>query len=74
MPEVGKDVASAPNRALELDLVGSITEILDVLQRVGNGDLGYCTKMCNSWSDCPSHWECKRPGNAPQRICMQDNW
>lgn len=41
---------------------------------VGNGSLGYCTKMCNSWSDCPSHWECKKPGNAPQRICMQDNW
>jgi hypothetical protein len=39
---------------------------------VGNGNLGYCTKMCNSWSDCPSHWECKKPGNAPQRICMQD--
>jgi hypothetical protein len=40
---------------------------------VGNGDLGYCTKMCNSWTDCPSHWECKKPGNAPQRICMQDS-
>jgi hypothetical protein len=39
---------------------------------VGKGDLGYCTKFCNSWSDCPSHWECKKPGNAPQRICMQD--
>jgi Skp family chaperone for outer membrane proteins len=39
---------------------------------VGNGNIGYCTKMCNSWSDCPSHWECKKPGNAPQRICMQD--
>jgi hypothetical protein len=40
---------------------------------VGNGDLGYCTKMCNSWSECPSHWECKRAGNAPQKICMQDD-
>jgi|GEM_PF-3377797 len=39
----------------------------------GNGDLGYCTKMCSSWSDCPSHWECKKAGNAPQRICMQDD-
>ena len=38
------------------------------------GDMGYCTKMCNSWSDCPSHWECKRPSNAPQKICVQDNW
>jgi hypothetical protein len=39
---------------------------------VGAGDLGYCTKMCNSWSECPSHWECQRAHNAPQRICMQD--
>lgn len=40
---------------------------------VGNGELGYCTKMCDSWSDCPSFWECKKAGNAPQRICMQGN-
>ncbi len=40
---------------------------------VGGGDLGYCTRMCNSWTDCPTHWECKKAGNAPQRICMQDN-
>ena len=39
---------------------------------VGRGELGYCTKFCNSFSDCPSFWECKKPGNAPQRICMQD--
>jgi hypothetical protein len=39
---------------------------------VGYGNLGYCTKMCNSFSDCPMHWDCKKPGNAPQRICMQD--
>ena len=40
---------------------------------VGRGDLGYCTKMCNSFSDCPTFWECKRAGNAPQKICMQDD-
>lgn len=38
---------------------------------VGNGELGYCTKMCDSFSDCPSFWECQKAGNAPQRICMQ---
>lgn len=38
---------------------------------VGSGNLGYCTKMCNSWSECPSFWECKRAANAPQTICMQ---
>lgn len=40
---------------------------------VGHGNLGYCTKMCNSFSECPSFWECKRAANAPQAICMQDN-
>lgn len=40
---------------------------------VGRGDLGYCTMMCNSWSECPSHWECQRAANAPQKICMQDS-
>lgn len=40
---------------------------------VGKGNLGYCTKMCNSFSECPSFWECKRAANAPQSICMQDN-
>lgn len=40
---------------------------------VGKGNLGYCTKMCNSFSECPSFWECKRAANAPQAICMQDN-
>ena len=39
---------------------------------VGSGNLGYCTKMCNSFTECPSFWECKRAGNAPQAICMQD--
>ncbi len=39
----------------------------------GHGDLGYCTKMCNSWTECPTHWECKRAANAPQKICMQDD-
>jgi hypothetical protein len=40
---------------------------------VGQGDLGYCTSFCNNFMDCPMHWECKKPGNAPQRICMQDS-
>lgn len=40
---------------------------------VGKGNLGYCTKMCNSFSECPSFWECKRAANAPQNICMQDD-
>ena len=40
---------------------------------VGKGNLGYCTRMCSSFSECPSFWECKRAANAPQNICMQDD-
>ena len=43
---------------------------------VGNGDLGYCTMMCHDETDCPfpmSRWKCAKPGNAPQRICMQND-
>jgi hypothetical protein len=38
---------------------------------VGKGNLGYCTKMCDSFSDCPSFWECKKAANAPQNLCLQ---
>jgi hypothetical protein len=40
---------------------------------VGSGELGYCTQMCSSFTECPTHWECERAGNAPQKICMQDS-
>ena len=40
---------------------------------VGSGELGYCTMMCNSWTECPTHWECQKAGNAPQKICQQDS-
>ena len=39
---------------------------------VGYGELGYCTKMCDDFSDCPSFWECDHVGNAPQKICKQE--
>jgi hypothetical protein len=38
----------------------------------GHGDLGYCTKMCDSFTDCPKFWDCEKVGNAPQKICQQD--
>lgn len=40
---------------------------------VGRGRLGYCTTMCDSFSDCPAFWVCKKAANAPQRICMQNS-
>ena len=59
------DIGATCNRNSDCEMKACLTS--------GNG-LGYCTKMCNSWSDCPSHWKCERPGNAPQKICKQDNW
>jgi len=40
---------------------------------VGRGSIGYCTRICDGFQDCPFKWECKRPGNAPQKICQQRN-
>jgi len=39
----------------------------------GRGDLGYCTHVCNDFSECPFNYECKHVGNAPQMICQQEN-
>jgi len=39
---------------------------------VGAGELGYCTRICDSFADCPMGWDCQRAGNAPQKICQQD--
>ena len=36
-------------------------------------DSGYCTKACESFSDCPSFWECESVGNAAGKFCKQ-NW
>lgn len=41
---------------------------------VGSGDVGYCTKICDDFGDCPFQWECTHDGvgNAPQKICQQE--
>lgn len=41
---------------------------------VGAGDVGYCTKICDDFGDCPMSWECTHEGvgNAPQKICQQE--
>jgi hypothetical protein len=42
---------------------------------VGSGEIGYCTKICDDFGDCPmSGWECTHEGvgNAPQKICQQE--
>ena len=30
---------------------------------------GFCSKVCDSWSDCPSFWECVEVGNATRTYC-----
>lgn len=39
---------------------------------VAGGRLGYCTKMCDRFTDCPTFWKCRQAAtNAPQKICVQ---
>jgi hypothetical protein len=38
---------------------------------VGASGDGYCTKICASASDCPASWTCRRPGSAPDKICIR---
>lgn len=37
----------------------------------GDADFGYCTKICESFSDCPTFWNCEVVGNASQTYCMK---
>jgi hypothetical protein len=69
-PRASKQVAAAPGKAMGKTCHKN-DECASEACYVGYGDLGYCTKMCDSWSDCPSFYECKKAANAPQRICMQ---
>jgi hypothetical protein len=32
---------------------------------------GYCSKECAAVSDCPAHWECRRPGSGAEKICIK---
>jgi hypothetical protein len=35
-------------------------------------DFGYCTKPCESFTDCPTFWDCAEVGNAIGTFCIQD--
>jgi hypothetical protein len=37
---------------------------------VGATGPGYCSKKCESASECPAKWECRRPGSEAQRVCI----
>jgi hypothetical protein len=37
----------------------------------GRAQYGYCSKECESFSSCPSFWECERVGNGSGKYCTQ---
>jgi hypothetical protein len=36
----------------------------------GDVDYGFCSKVCDSFADCPSFWECEPVGNASANYCV----
>jgi hypothetical protein len=38
----------------------------------GTASFGYCTKTCESFTDCPTFWDCERVGNASAKYCVQN--
>lgn len=43
----------------------------DVCLFKGSADFGYCSKACESFTDCPTFWECNEVGNASGKYCIQ---
>jgi hypothetical protein len=39
----------------------------------GRASMGYCTKECTSFSECPFQWECKSVRNGSSMYCVQDH-
>jgi hypothetical protein len=38
----------------------------------GNADYGYCSNVCNDFTDCPTFWTCDKVGNATSKYCIQN--
>jgi hypothetical protein len=36
----------------------------------GDVDYGFCSTVCESFSDCPSFWNCENVGNASAKYCV----
>jgi len=34
-------------------------------------EAGYCTKECESFTECPTFWKCKEVGNASGTYCVK---
>ena len=41
------------------------------LVRVQGDVSGYCSKQCNSFSECPTFWECAEISNGAGKRCIQ---
>lgn len=37
----------------------------------GGAELGYCTRECDSGSDCPTFWSCEKADNTSTKYCKQ---
>ncbi len=42
------------------------------LYRNQNDVAGYCSKRCESFSECPSFWDCDNIANAAGKYCIQN--
>jgi len=44
----------------------------EICVRRGGASYGYCSIVCESFSDCPSFWNCEKLANASQTYCVKD--
>lgn len=73
-PPKAKKTAAAPAASNKKPLKATChknTECESEICWVGSGSIGYCTNMCDDDFGCNDFWKCIKPGNAPQRICVQ---
>lgn len=65
--------ASAPKRTVgkECGADGDCASGICIVR--GQARFGYCSQECQSFSECPSFWECKRVKNGSGKYCVQDH-
>ncbi len=70
----GADLPKAP--AAQNQAFGAVCQYSDecasgICFVMRQGDFGYCTKMCDSFADCPTFWDCERGSNTSHKMCKQ---
>ena len=43
-----------------------------IYRNAEDDDFGQCTYTCDSFSDCPSFWQCRELGNGAASVCWDD--